>query len=147
MTAQIAEPRRGRPTYGDQEAETPLGRVLHWIEARLLDGAQALGMFDSCHERERLHDAARDRVLLDALRRGDAGESWIEVRAHLLEAVRIDGLADAEDAAQAAHIHSVRRCHRRIGAWVEKSCVKVRARGRAARRPTTAAQATLEGIE
>jgi hypothetical protein len=144
--AQITEPRRGRPAAAAQEAETPLGRVLHWIEARLLDAAQALGMFDTCHERERLHDAERDRVLLDALRRGDAGESWIEVRAHLLEAVRIDALADAEDAAQVRHVQRVRHSHRRIGAWVERSCVA--ARGRAARRATVAVQGMLpEGVE
>lgn len=119
--------RTGRPTADDLESRHPLGRWLHRQERRLLDAVHALGMFDSCHEIERLHDAERDRVLLEAIRLGDAGRPWIEVRAHLLEAVRIDALADACDANGVGHVRGgARRAIREIGGGLERLAVALR---------------------
>lgn len=126
-SAQYRIPRQTRPSRDDLESRTPTGRALHWIESRLLDGAHAIGLFTACHEIERLHDATRDRILLDAIALGDRGAPWIEVRASLLEAVRIDALADEADREGSQHVYrDVRRAFQRIGAMVEKSFAAIR---------------------
>lgn len=123
-----AAARTGRPSNAEREASNPTAQALLWLETRLLDGAHAIGLFTTCHQTERLHDGTRDRILLDAIALGDSGAAWIEVRAGLMEAVRIDQLADAADAEGAQHVNvGIRRVHQRIGAFVERSIKALRA--------------------
>jgi hypothetical protein len=121
------EPRRGNPTYAEQEATTPTGRTLHQLEGAHFTISTRAVSYRSLAEIRQLHDTEHDRWLAVAEAHLEAGDT-----ASALEAVRAAQVADAlEDAAAAtgdglvAQIHSVSR---KISAWIEKACVAIRQR-------------------
>jgi hypothetical protein len=120
-------PRRGNPTYGEQEAASPTGRALHQLEgAHFTISTRAL-TYRSLAEIRQLHDTEHDRWLAIAEMHLEAGDT-----ASALDAVRAAQAADAlEDAAAVegdglvASIHAISR---KVAGWIERSCVALRQR-------------------
>lgn len=119
-------PRIGRPSVDEIETRTPTGRALHWLEARLLDLAHTVGLFEAIHEREVLLDATCDDLRERAIALLNCPCS-LEARVLLLEQRDRDALRDAADRQGARHISiTLRRVVQRIGGFIERSCVALR---------------------
>jgi hypothetical protein len=152
MTAQITQPRRGRPTELDREARTLAGQVAMIADGRFAGVSTHCMYGDHNHAMRRRHDARTDAAALAMAKIGrqmthhksEQVQAWgWAILTQYREYVTADALEDAE--AEAAAGHNTRaHDEARIGSGEIEALVSTRARGRAARHATVAVQGTLE---